>query len=134
MAHAGRVGVFFADILPHGMLELTAVFVAGGAGLKLGWTLIDPGPRSRAEALARQGRATVTIAVGLVGVLAVSGLIEGFVTPSGWPAPARIAVGAVAEMGFLGYVVCYGSRADALSDRRRAARARRRPGWRRERG
>ncbi|MCM6776937.1 stage II sporulation protein M [Nocardia sp. CDC159] len=111
MADAGRLEAFFGFILPHGMLELTAVFVAGGAGLKLGWTLVDPGRLSRARALARQGRATATIALGLVAVLLVSGLIEGFVTPSGWPAPARIGVGLVAELAFLTYVFVIGRRA-----------------------
>jgi uncharacterized membrane protein SpoIIM required for sporulation len=110
MAHAHRLNVFFADILPHGMLELTAVFIAGGVGLRLGWTLIDPGPRSRSEALARHGRAAATIALGLVGVLLVSGLIEGFVTPSGLPAPARLGIGAVAEALFLGYILTCGRR------------------------
>lgn len=43
MADAGRLDAFFGFILPHGLLELTAVFVVNGAGLKLGWTLIDPG-------------------------------------------------------------------------------------------
>ncbi len=111
MADAGRLEAFFGFILPHGMLELTAVFVAGGAGLKLGWTLIDPGRLSRARALARQGRATATVALGLVAVLLISGLIEGFVTPSGLPAPARIGIGLVAELGFLAYVFVIGRRA-----------------------
>ncbi|WP_227978971.1 stage II sporulation protein M [Nocardia spumae] len=111
MADAGRLESFFGFLLPHGMLELTAVFVAGGAGLKLGWTLIDPGRAPRAEALARQGRATAAIALGLVGVLLVSGLIEGFITPSGWPAPVRIGIGLVAELGFLAYVFGPGRRA-----------------------
>src|SRR4030095_11230443 len=43
-------------ILPHGLLELTSVFVAGGAGLRLGWTLIDPGDPPRALGLAAEGR------------------------------------------------------------------------------
>ncbi|MFF0489174.1 stage II sporulation protein M [Nocardia sp. NPDC004068] len=111
MADAGRLDAFFGFILPHGMLELTAVFVAGGAGLKLGWTLVDPGRSARADALARQGRATATIALGLVGVLLISGLIEGFVTPSGWPAPVRIGIGLLAEAAFLGYVFVLGRRA-----------------------
>lgn len=111
MADAGRLDAFFGFILPHGMLELTAVFVAGGAGLKLGWTLIDPGRRGRAQALARQGRASATVALGLVAVLAVSGMIEGFITPSGWPAPVRIAIGLLAELGFLFYVFVVGRRA-----------------------
>jgi uncharacterized membrane protein SpoIIM required for sporulation len=119
MAHAGRLDAFFGFLLPHGMLELTAVFVAGGAGLKLGWTLIDPGPYGRAQALARQGRATATVALGLVAVLLVSGILEGFVTPSGWPAPVRIGIGLVAEIGFLTYVFGVG-RSAARADSRMA--------------
>ncbi|WP_069165323.1 stage II sporulation protein M [Nocardia altamirensis] len=110
MAEAGRLDSFFGFILPHGTLELTAVFVAGGAGLKLGWTLIDPGRLSRVEAVARQGRATATIALGLVGVLLVCGCIEGFVTPSALPAPVRIAIGFTAEALFLVYVFGVGRR------------------------
>lgn len=111
MAEAGRVDAFFGFILPHGMLELTAIFVAGGAGLKLGWTLIDPGRESRAQALARQGRASAVIALGLVVVLFISGLLEGFVTPSALPTAVRIGIGAMAELGFLLYVFGLGRRA-----------------------
>ncbi|MFI7004165.1 stage II sporulation protein M [Nocardia sp. NPDC050175] len=110
MADAGRLDSFFGFILPHGTLELTAIFVAGGAGLKLGWTLIDPGRLSRLEAVARQGRATATVALGLVGVLLVCGCIEGFVTPSALPAPVRIAIGFLAEALFLVYVFGVGRR------------------------
>ena len=59
MAANDRTGLFFGLILPHGLLELTAVFVACGLGLKLGWTVVDPGPRTRAQALAEEGRALV---------------------------------------------------------------------------
>ncbi|WP_040785290.1 stage II sporulation protein M [Nocardia pneumoniae] len=111
MADAGRLDSFFGFILPHGTLELTAVFVAGGVGLKLGWTLIDPGRLSRLEAVARQGRATAAVALGLVGVLLVCGFIEGFVTPSPLPAPVRIAIGFTAEAVFLLYVFVVGRRA-----------------------
>jgi uncharacterized membrane protein SpoIIM required for sporulation len=111
MSDAGRLDSFFGFILPHGTLELTAVFVAGGVGLKLGWTLIDPGRLSRVEAVARQGRATATVALGLVGVLLVCGWIEGFVTPSPLPAPIRIAIGFTAEALFLVYVFGLGRRA-----------------------
>ncbi|WP_084528459.1 stage II sporulation protein M [Nocardia crassostreae] len=110
MADAGRLDSLFGYILPHGMLELTAIFVAGGAGLKLGWTLIDPGRSSRAAALARQGRATAVIALGLVVVLFVSGLLEGFVTPSGLPTAVRIGIGGLAELAFLAYVFGLGRR------------------------
>ncbi|MEV0298380.1 stage II sporulation protein M [Nocardia sp. NPDC050710] len=116
MAEAGRLDSFFGFILPHGTLELTAVFVAGGAGIKLGWTLVDPGRLSRLEAVARQGRATATIALGLVAVLFVSGLLEGFVTPSPLPAPLRIAIGFAAEALFLFYVFGVGRRAALEQD------------------
>lgn len=106
-----KAGVFWGLILPHGMLELTAVFLAAGVGMRLGWTVIDPGPRRRAEALAEQGRAVMSVALGLVAVLLISGLIEAGVTPSGLPTWARIAIGALAEALFLGYVVVFGRRA-----------------------
>ncbi|KJY20131.1 MULTISPECIES: stage II sporulation protein M [Streptomyces] len=111
MASAGRLDVFLGLILPHGLLELTAVFVAAGTGLRLGWTVVDPGPRTRRAALAEQGRAALGMAIGLAVVLFVSGLIEGFVTPSGLPTWARISIGVAAEAAFLAYVFVLGRRA-----------------------
>lgn len=106
-----RADVFFGLILPHGMLELTAVFVAAGAGLRLGWTVVSPGPRPRGQALAETGRATVAMALGLAVVLGLSGVIEAFVTPSPLPTWARIGLGLLAEAGFLWYVFVVGRRA-----------------------
>lgn len=111
MAAAGRLDVFMGLILPHGLLELTAVFVAAGVGLRLGWTVIDPGRRTRRAALAQEGRAAIGMAIGLAAVLFVSGLIEGFVTPSGLPTWGRITIGIVAEAAFLVYVFVVGRRA-----------------------
>jgi uncharacterized membrane protein SpoIIM required for sporulation len=108
----GKTAEFFGLILPHGMLELSAVFLAAAAGLRLGWSVIDPGPRPRGRALAEEGRATVTIALGLIVVLLVSGVIEAFVTPSPLPTWARILVGAVAEAALLSYVLILGRRAE----------------------
>lgn len=111
MADRGRLDLFFGLILPHGILELTAVFVAAGLGLKLGWTVVDPGRRTRSVALAQEGRALVTGAIGLAVTLFVSGLIEGFVTPSGLPTWARIGIGVVAEVLFLSWTLILGRRA-----------------------
>jgi uncharacterized membrane protein SpoIIM required for sporulation len=111
MAANGRTAEFFGLILPHGILELTAVFVAAGLGLKLGWTVIDPGRRTRSNALAEEGRALVVGALGIAVMLLVSGLIEGFVTPSGLPTWARIGIGVVAELLFLAWVFVLGKRA-----------------------
>lgn len=116
MVAYGKGGEFFTLILPHGMLELSAVFLAAAAGLRLGWTIIDPGPRPRSQALAQEGRATITIALGLIVVLLTSGLIEAFVTPSSLPAWARIGIGACAEAAFLGYVLTAGRRAAAAGE------------------
>ncbi|MFI6791811.1 stage II sporulation protein M [Nonomuraea sp. NPDC050383] len=111
MASRGKLDVFFGLIMPHGLLELTAVFLAAAVGMRLGWTVVDPGPRRRAEALAEQGRAVMAVALGLVVVLFVSGLIEAFVTPSGLPTWGRIAIGVLAEVAFLAYVLVFGRRA-----------------------
>ena len=111
LAANGKAGLFFGLILPHGLLELTAVFVACGLGLKLGWTVVDPGLRSRGQALADEGRALMSGAIGLALVLFVSGLIEAFVTPSPLPTWARIAIGVLAETAFLLWVFVLGRRA-----------------------
>ncbi|MEV5156657.1 stage II sporulation protein M [Streptomyces werraensis] len=111
MSSAGRLDTFLGLVLPHGLLELTAVFVAAGTGLRLGWTVVDPGPRTRRTALAEEGRAALAMAIGLALVLFVSGAVEGFVTPSGLPTWARITIGVVAELAFLAYVYILGGRA-----------------------
>lgn len=111
MVSAGRGETFFELILPHGMLELTSVFIAAGVGLKLGWTLIAPGARSRVMALQQEGRIGGVIAIGVMLTLACSGVIEAFVTPSGLPTWARIGIGAVVEAAFLSYVFVLGRRA-----------------------
>jgi uncharacterized membrane protein SpoIIM required for sporulation len=103
-------GLFFSLIAPHGLLELTAVFVATAAGLRLGWSWIVPGARTRLQAVAQTGRATVGMAIGLAAILLVTGLIEGFVTPF-LPGPVRITIGILAELGFLAYVWTLGRRA-----------------------
>lgn len=113
MIQNGRGALFFGLITPHGLLELTAVFVAAGVGLRLFWSWIDPGPRSRLEALGAETRSAVGIAVGLVVVFATAGCIEGFVTPSDLSTAARIAVGVAAEVAFFLYVFVVGRRAAA---------------------
>lgn len=108
MFDAGKGDVFLGLLAPHGLLELTAVFLASAAGMRLGWSVISPGDRPRGQVLAEQGRAVVAVAVGLVAVLLVSGLIEALVTPSPLPTFVRIAIGVAAEAAFLGYVIQFG--------------------------
>ena len=111
MTRHDRGAHFWGLILPHGLLELTAVFVAGGVGLRLFWSWVEPGGLSRPASVAREGRTAVTVALGLVVVLLVSGLIEAFVTPSPLPTWARIGIGVVVEVLFLAWVYGPGRRA-----------------------
>lgn len=108
---AGELPRFWGLIVPHGLLELTAVFVAGGAGLRLGWTIIDPGDRRRGDALVEEGRRAMGVVLGLVLVFAVAGVIEGFVTGSALPTAGRVGIGVAAEVAFLAYVGILGPRA-----------------------
>ncbi|GAA1532187.1 stage II sporulation protein M [Nocardioides humi] len=113
MMRHDRGDLFWGLIIPHGLLELTCVFVAGGVGLRLFWSWIEPGQLSRAGSLARAGRTAVTVALGLAVCLFVSGIIEAFVTPSPLPTWARIAIGILAEAVFLAYVFVVGRAAVA---------------------
>jgi uncharacterized membrane protein SpoIIM required for sporulation len=113
-AAVGQQPKFYGLILPHGLLEISAIIVAGGAGLAVGWAIIDPGDRSRTEALAEQGRRSAVIALGLVMAFIVAGTIEGFVTPSGLATGMRIAIGTTVFVAFWVYVTILGRRAAGL--------------------
>jgi uncharacterized membrane protein SpoIIM required for sporulation len=80
-------------IVPHGVLELSLITVAGAAGLRTGWALVHPGHRTRAEALATDGRAGLEIAAGSALLLVPCGLVEGFITPRGLATPTALTVG-----------------------------------------
>jgi uncharacterized membrane protein SpoIIM required for sporulation len=111
MFDAGKADIFLGLLTPHGLIELTAVFLAAAAGMRLGWSVVSPGNRPRGQVLAEQGRAVVSVAVGLVVVLLVAGLIEALVTPSPLPTIARIGIGVAAEIAFLTYVFHFGRKA-----------------------
>ncbi|WP_298890478.1 stage II sporulation protein M [uncultured Serinicoccus sp.] len=111
MHRHGRGDVFWGLIAPHGLLELMAIFVAAGVGLRLFWAWVAPGRRTRLANLAAEGRTAAGVAIGLVFVLLVSGLIEGFVTPSPLPTWARVGIGALALALFFAYVFTLGRRA-----------------------
>jgi uncharacterized membrane protein SpoIIM required for sporulation len=109
--HVGQWERFWGLILPHGMLEISCVIVAGAAGLRIGWSIIDPGDRTRIAALTEEARHAGNVLLGLVLGLAVAGLIEGFVTGQQWPTSLRIGIGAVAFGAFWGWIFLLGPRA-----------------------
>ena len=128
-AAAGQLAKFFGLILPHGLLELTAVIVAGAAGLRLGWSIIAPGDRPAVRGRGgRRPASAVVIALGLALAFVVAGLIEGFVTGRGVPTPLRVAIG----VGGVGRVRLLGRHSGPGGDRpgrhRPARRARPRLG------
>lgn len=114
MAIMGRfdeLGLFFQLILPHGQLELMAIFMAGAAGLRLFWAWVSPGALPRVQSLGREGRHTMLVGVGLVFVLFISGLEEGFVTPSLLPWWLKIVIGSLALALFWAWIMYFGARA-----------------------
>ena len=105
---AGEAGRFWGLILPHGLLEISAIIVAGGAGMKMGWALVAPGDRSRSQALAEEAQRAASIVIGLVIVFVLAGLIEGFVTPAPFDTWVRVSIGVAAFAAFWGYVIALG--------------------------
>lgn len=102
---------FVLFILPHGLLEMTCIFAAGAAGLRVFWALVAPGPTSRGAAVASAGRSMATVVVGLTLGLALSGLVEGFVTRQEWPWEIKIGIGALALGACVAYALVLGRRA-----------------------
>jgi uncharacterized membrane protein SpoIIM required for sporulation len=90
---AGRPGPFLSLVAPHGVLELSVIAVSGAAGFTVGWALIDPGRRSRRDALAAGARRGAEIVLGTMPWFVLAGLVEGFVTPTSLPLGGAIAVG-----------------------------------------
>jgi uncharacterized membrane protein SpoIIM required for sporulation len=90
---AGNGRPFVELVTAHGVLELSCIVVAGGAGMRMGWALVEPGRATRREALAAQARRSVQIVLGTMPWLVVAGLVEGFLTPAGLGLPAVIAIG-----------------------------------------
>ena len=90
---AGNGEALVELIVPHGVLELSCIVVAGAAGLRMGWALVDPGRRPRRQALVTEARAAIEIVLGTALWLVVAGLTEGLVTPLGIGPWWAVAVG-----------------------------------------
>jgi uncharacterized membrane protein SpoIIM required for sporulation len=82
---AGESYAFWAHIWPHGVTELTAIFIAGGAGLSLAYSLFVPGELTRGESFKREGKVTIQLMMGVIPLFVFAALIEGFLTPAPWP-------------------------------------------------
>ncbi len=106
---AGNGRVFFELVTAHGVLELSCIIVAGAAGLRLGWSIIDPGNRPHGQAVREEARAAIEMVLGTVPWLVVAGLVEGFLTPAGTGLPTVLAVGFSLGAVFWGLVLWRGA-------------------------
>ncbi len=68
-------------ILPHGIIELTAIFISGAAGLIIAKSILLPGEYSRIHSLIKGAKESISLIVGVIFMLIVAGIIEGFFTP-----------------------------------------------------
>lgn len=99
---------FWSLILPHGVIELTAIFICGGAGLMLGAAIIAPGNLRRVDSLKLAGGRAIRLFAGAVMMFVIAAIIEGFITPSPLPASFKLtfagatAVALILYLGFAG--------------------------------
>jgi len=107
---AGNGRTFFELVTAHGVLELSCIVVAGAAGMRLGWAIVEPGRGTRTNALVAEGRRAVAVVVGTVPWFVVAGLVEGFVTPEGIGLAGVLSVGIGLGVLYWALVVWRGSR------------------------
>jgi uncharacterized membrane protein SpoIIM required for sporulation len=102
-------------VAPHGVLELPAIFLAGGAGLRIATGLLFPGYLPRRESLARAGTDAVQLLLGTIPMLIVAGTIEAFVSPTGLRMALKFGMAAALFALLLAYLFGAGTTAKADS-------------------
>lgn len=100
-------------VVGHGVVELSTIFFCGGAGMMIGYAMINPGDLTRAQALKKKGIEAARIVIGCACFLVVAGIIEGFLSPSDLPAVAKIATGVGTGLAMYAYLTLAGQREDA---------------------
>jgi uncharacterized membrane protein SpoIIM required for sporulation len=103
-AHAGMALQLWSFVAPHGVLELPAIFIAGGAGLEIARGLLFPGLLPRRDSLEIAGSRAARLLLGTVPMLVVAGVIEGFFSPSGAPVAAKFGLAAVLFTALITYL------------------------------
>jgi uncharacterized membrane protein SpoIIM required for sporulation len=98
---AGKAWTFWSLVLPHGFLEIIAICIAGGAGLRMGWAVVEPGDRPRVVALGQEARDAVLVVVGVIPAFVVAATIEGFVTARTGLPLLEVLIGAVVALGYV---------------------------------
>ncbi len=101
----GMARTLWSFVAGHGVLEFVAIFIAGGAGLMIGMSLVAPGERTRREALVERGATAIRLMIGCIPLLVVAGLIEGFISPLPIQARYKIAVSAASAVMLAAYLL-----------------------------
>ena len=105
LCHVNGVALaLWSFVSPHGYIELTTIFISGGAGMKLGYSLIAPSQFTRKRALINAARTAIQMLAGCVALLIVAGTIEGFVSPSELSNGVKIGFGAVTGVVLFTYL------------------------------
>jgi uncharacterized membrane protein SpoIIM required for sporulation len=107
-ARAGMALQLWSFVAPHGVLELPAIFIAGGAGLEIARGLLFPGLLPRRDSLADAGARAARLLLGTIPMLVVAGLIEGFFSPSSAPVAMKFALAGVLFAALLTYLFLLG--------------------------
>lgn len=102
--HYGQSYDFWAFIVPHGIIELTAIFIAGGAGLLMGYKLLVPGKLPRSYQLKKQALRSVKLFLGTIPLFIIAGIIEGFITPAPISLEAKYVFAFVTLLGLVLYI------------------------------
>lgn len=102
-AHAGFGPDFWATVAPHGFIELTAIQIAGGAGLLIAAGVLMPGRLRRRDAIAANSRRAGVLIAGVTAMLCVAGIIEGFFSPLRFPMGIRAGVGIATALALIAY-------------------------------
>ena len=92
----------------HGVIELSCIFISGGAGLLIGTALLMPGDLSRGDALKSRGMEAVRLIIGCVPLLIVAGIIEGFISPQPISPIIKISIGALTGIALYSYLLLAG--------------------------
>jgi uncharacterized membrane protein SpoIIM required for sporulation len=103
-ARAGMALQLWSFVAPHGVLELPAIFIAGGAGLEIARGLLFPGLLPRRDSLAEAGARATRLLLGTIPMLVVAGLIEGFFSPSAAPAAMKFVLAGALFTALLTYL------------------------------
>jgi uncharacterized membrane protein SpoIIM required for sporulation len=105
---AGFGNALLTFMVGHGVIELSCIFIAGGAGLLIGSALVLPGDLSRADALKSRGMEAVRLMMGVAVFLVVAGTIEGFISPAPIHPAAKISIGVLTGLAMYSYLLLAG--------------------------